>query len=63
MSWISDIIMKHIHEYDKAKTGEWSKMEPPPANVFTKSELYLIGRSIVSEIEGKLSDKYLEINP
>ena len=59
MSYIRSLIDRHIHEYDKAKTGKWNKPEPPPENTFTKSEIYLIGRAIADEIEGKVCDDVL----
>ena len=60
MSKINDIVMKHIFEYDKAKTGEWHKKTLPPPNSFDMDELYIIGRSIVSELEGIMSDSILK---
>ena len=59
MSKIHDIVMKHIREYDLDKTGKWMKQEKPPANTFDLSDIYIIGRAIVSELEGKLADSYL----
>ena len=59
MSWVQAKVMSVIHEYDKAKTGKWDKAEPPPENTFSKSELYIIGRSIVALFEGKMSDKLI----
>ena len=60
MSLINDIVMKHISEYDKQKTGRWNRPEPPLENTFNKTDLCLIGSAIVSEIEGLLSDKLIE---
>ena len=60
MSKISDIVNKHIHEYDIAKTGKWLEETPPPENTFGKNELYSIGRSIISELEGLLSDSLIK---
>ena len=60
MSKINDIVMKHIQDYDTAKTGEWLKKTPPPPNTFDKGELYIIGRSIISEIEGMFTDILLK---
>jgi hypothetical protein len=59
MSYIRNVINKHICEYNKAKTGKWTKPECPPENTFSKSELYAIGRAIADEIEGKLCDDIL----
>ena len=63
MSIISNIVNKHIREYDIQKTGKWIKPEPPPENTFNLGEIYLIGNAIISEIEGSLSDKILKTNP
>ena len=61
MSYINDVVMKHIREYDIVKTGDCGgRQTPPPPNTFDKSELYIIGRSIVSELEGKLSDRFIQ---
>ena len=60
MSIIADVVAKHIREYDIQKTGYWDKPEPPPKNRFDLSEMYLIGRAIVSELEGMLADKILD---
>ena len=60
MSIINDIVMKHIKNYDIAKTGKWDKPELPPENTFEIYEIYAIGRGIISEIEGLMVDKMLE---
>ena len=60
MSIINDIVIKHIHNYDRAKTGEWHKKEPPPSNTFEIGEIYMIGKAITSEIEGMIADKILK---
>jgi len=60
MSIVSQIVFDIIYSYDKEKTGKWEKPEPPPLNTFDRGELYIIGRSIISRVEGLLSDKLLE---
>lgn len=60
MSKISDIVTKHIIDYDRAKTGDWRNLKSPPENTFTKDELFIIGRGIISELEGYLSDMVLQ---
>lgn len=60
MSYIRDVIDKHIKKYDEVKTGKLNGgLNPPPENIFTKSEVYLIGRAIADEIEGRLCDNFL----
>ena len=59
MSKINDIVMKHIREYDIAKTNKWMKPEKPLLNTFDLQDIYIIGRGIVSELEGRLSDNCL----
>lgn len=61
MSYINDVVMKHIRECDIAKTGNTEGMlRPPPPNTFDLSEIYAIGRAIISEVEGSISDKFLK---
>jgi hypothetical protein len=52
MSIISDIVMKHIFDYDREKTGRWIEAKFPPKNTFDIYDLCRIGRAIISELGG-----------
>ena len=63
MSKISDVVYRHIKMYDINKTGKWDKPDPPPPNTFDRTELYIIGKAIISELEGILADKVISPQP
>ena len=61
MSIINEIVIGHITKYNNDKTGKWDKPTSPPPNTFDLQELYIIGKAIVSDLEGKLSDKLISV--
>ena len=60
MSEINDMVIEIINNYKIAKTGQWNKPESPPEPEIDFSDVYSIGKTIISKLEGLLSDKLIK---
>ncbi|MCQ9208919.1 MAG: hypothetical protein NG712_06045 [Omnitrophica bacterium] len=62
MSVINGLVRQTIYDYHSSRVKEMAvgSITKPPAPVFTKKDLDTIGRLIISELEGYLSDMMLK---